>query len=88
MNCYIISYDLRQPNRNYDELIARIQSQGKWGKILESLWIINTNKSAIDLWNDLWSTMDENDWLFVVKSWWEAAWKNTICDDAWLQENL
>ena len=40
--CYIISYDLMAPGKNYELLYNTIKSYGTWGKITESCWIIVT----------------------------------------------
>lgn len=88
MSCYIISYDLRKPGRNYNSLYEAIKSYGTWAHILESLWAIVTTKSAVEIRDHLLQHMDANDGLFVVKSGTEAAWRNVICRNEWLKEEL
>ena len=63
---YSISYDLRQPGRNYDDLYDAIKSAPGWAHAMDSLWFISTNES-VDVWSDrLRQVIDQNDWLFVV----------------------
>ena len=88
MACYIISYDLCKPGRNYDELYKAIKSYSTWGHINESLWAIVTESTAVQIRDHLLKCLDSNDRLFVVKSGTEAAWRNSICKSEWLKENL
>ena len=61
-----ISYDLRQPGRDYDELYETIKSAPSWCHAMDSLWFIRITES-VDSWsNKLRNAMDGNDWLFVV----------------------
>lgn len=88
MPCYLVSYDLRSPGRNYEELYNRLKSFRKWGKITESTWAILSESSAVQVRDYLSYVLDENDRLFVVKSAGVAAWKNTKCSSDWLKENI
>jgi hypothetical protein len=83
-----ISYDLRKPGRNYNDLYDTIKSAPSWEHAMDSLWFIKTNES-VDVWSDrLRQVMDQNDWLFVVditgknRHGWmkKSIWK-------WLEEN-
>lgn len=40
--CFIVSYDLRSPYRNYTGLYVALKSYSAWGKITESTWAIIT----------------------------------------------
>ena len=87
MTCYIICYDLRN-DRNYESLHKEIKSYSKWGRINESTWAVVTNKSAVEIRDNLLKVIDNDDRLFVIKSGVEAAWNNSICKNQWLKENL
>ncbi len=87
MTCYIISYDLRG-KRDYDALYEAIKSYGTWANITESTWAVVTTKTAIEVRDHLSSAMDQDDRIFVVKSGAEAAWRNVICKNQWLKDNL
>ena len=76
MNKYIISYDLIGPNRNYDAIIKKIESYPISISVLESVWIVVTDKTSTVIRDDIYSVMDSNDKLFVAKLVGEAAWKN------------
>ncbi|MBN2424520.1 MAG: hypothetical protein JXB44_05815 [Calditrichaceae bacterium] len=88
MACYIISYDLRKPGRNYDALYDAIRSYGTWAKVNESVWAIVTQQTAVQIRENLDKHLDSNDRIFVIKSGIEAAWRNSICKNEWLKDNL
>lgn len=92
MKVYQINYDLRK-QRDYQPLYDKIQSYDNWAHPLESCWVIATNKSAEQVRNELASTIDADDGLFVTRLQGEAAWKNLNGDSAnkmtdWLKLNL
>ena len=84
---YIISYDLKNPGRDYTSLYEAIKSYKDWQHPLESVWLVSTMDSADDIYNRVKPTMDGNDLLFIselqvkhrqgwlAKSCWE--WINT-----------
>ena len=88
MPCYLISYDLRQPGRNYDALYAAIKAYKTWAHINESLWAVVTPASAVQIRDHLRQHVDANDRMFVIKSGVEAAWRLAMCRDEWLKEHL
>lgn len=88
MPSYIVCYDLRAPGRNYEPLYNRLRQYPNWAKVTESNWVLTTGWTATQIRDDLTGYIDANDRLFVVKSGIEAAWRNSICQDAWLRTNL
>ena len=65
MSAYIITYDLSQPGRNYDDLYARIKSYDAWAMITESSWAVVTEQSPVAVRDHLKPALDRNDKLFV-----------------------
>jgi hypothetical protein len=62
----LISYDLRTPGQNYDNLYKTIKSAPDCCHAMDSLWFISTNE-LVETWSErLKSRMDKNDYLFVV----------------------
>jgi len=63
---FIISYDLRKPDFDYDGLYEQLEAlEAK--HIQDSVWAVRSNYSAGQLWNVLWKHMhSERDRLFVV----------------------
>ena len=87
MVCYIISYDLVK-ERKYEKLYEAIKTYDNWAKITESTWAVITDETAKEVRDHLSQHIDGDDRLIVVRSGGEAAWKNTICSNEWLQKNL
>lgn len=80
MACYVVSYDLRNPQRDYDRLYARLSA---WGalQVLESVHLIASDQSSSsDLRDDLARYIDANDGLFVARLTGEAAWRSLNSD--------
>ncbi len=88
MATYIISYDLRKPDRDYESLYQAIRAYGTYAHIQQSVWAIVTEHNATQIRDRLSLYMDQNDRIFVVKSGREAAWRNVICNNEWLSERL
>lgn len=88
MATYIVTYDLRAPNRNYEALYEAIKEYRTWAHINESVWAVVTEQSAVVVRDYLMQFMDQNDSIFVVKSGAEAAWRGVLCKNEWLKEHL
>ena len=88
MACYIVTYDLRVPGRDYKPVYEFLKSHGTWAKITESAWAIVTTKSAKTIRDELKALVDSNDRIFVVKSGVEAAWSNSIGKNEWFKKHL
>ncbi|QTB26363.1 CRISPR-associated protein Cas2 [Lysinibacillus sphaericus] len=78
MDKYIISYDLIGPNRDYNAVIKRIGTYPASVSVLESVWIVMTDKTAPEIRNDISSVMDSNDRIFVARLTGHAAWNNLV----------
>lgn len=92
MKVYQINYDLRK-QRNYDELYKKIKSYGNWCHPLESCWIVVSDKTAVEIRDDLATTMDGDDGLLVTRLQYEAAWRRVNADhnsemSNWLKTNI
>jgi len=72
---YEVSYDLRNPGRNYESLWKRL---GEWGavRVLQSVWIIDRQTTAQQIRDDLQHHMDANDGILVTGLTGEAAWRH------------
>ncbi len=64
---YIVSYDLKKPDRNYEDLTNGLKSFGTWWHQTGSVWVIVTSKTTADVRDYLRQFMDANDKLFVVQ---------------------
>ena len=88
MNCYIVTYDLCQPGRDYTNLYLALKGFTQWGKITESTWAIVSDKTTVEIRDYLMRFVDSNDRFFVIKSGKEAAWNNVLANNKWLKDNL
>lgn len=90
---YLVAYDLKKPDRNYDDLISGLKSFGTWWHQTGSVWVIVTSKTTADVRDYLRQFMDSNDKLFVVqiqKNWAavgfstdEYNWIKNIPETSW-----
>ena len=87
-NSKIITYDLRNSNKNYEELYKKIKSYGTWAHICESVWFISTTDSCQTVCRNLMSVLDADDRIFVTESTGIAWWHNTICNSDFLKQHL
>ena len=87
-HCYIISYDLCSPNRNYDNLYSAIKGYSHWGKLTESTWAIVTTDTIVQVRDNLKMHIDNNDRMIVIRTGKEAAWTKVLASDEWVKINL
>jgi len=91
MSKYLVTYDLvgtSETSEDYKRLIKKIKSYPDWGKVQKSVWLIKSSNTATAVRDDLWSYMDSNDRLFIIKVTGTAAWRNEICERSWLKDFL
>ncbi|UFN48910.1 hypothetical protein LPC08_23420 [Roseomonas sp. OT10] len=94
MATYIISYDLMKEGDAYrtalKKLTDRIEStfSVRW-KPLFSYWVVQSDKSAKEIRDNLQQVIDSNDRLIVVKSARDAAWCGfSDAGNKWLRDNI
>ena len=89
MAVYSINYDLVNPGRNYDDLIAAIKTYSVWCHPLESCWLIKTEQTSSNIYDYLSKYLDSNDKILVMKASAPATWKgldNKVSE--WIKNNL
>jgi hypothetical protein len=78
-----ISYDLHEPGKNYDRVIAAVKSLGSWAKIHYSFWYVKSSLTAGEARDAIVRSMDSNDSVYVVDATNNvAAWHNIPDDSA------
>jgi hypothetical protein len=60
-----VSYDLRDRERDYDDLFEEIKQQGRWWHYLKSTWIIETNRTPRQVVDALEEILSKGDRLLV-----------------------
>ena len=73
---YLISYDLNEPGKNYDDLYEAIKnaSNGTWCKPLRSVYVIQSSLSAKQIYDKLSPCLDANDLILVIEVTKHAYW--------------
>jgi len=87
MTRYLITYDLNQPNQEYEDLYDAIKSYASYVHAMDSVWFIDTSDSVSDIRDNLKSYTSSNDELFISKI---SAWaSNNVDPDAtdWLHDH-
>lgn len=90
MHTILISYDLKKPGQNYQDLWDHLKSYGTWAKPVESVWLVKTSSSAETVRNDAIRHIDTNDKIIVIDVTSQAAaWKNLTSEvSSWITKNL
>ena len=87
-HCFIVSYDLCQPGRDYNALYNALKNFDNWGKLTESTWAIVSRNTTVEIRDFLMQFIDSNDRLIVVQSGKHAAWNQLLANNQWIKDNL
>ncbi len=89
MRSVLVTYDLRG-NRDYERLYAAIKAYERYARVLGSVWIVQTQRTAEHVLDDLARHVDGDDQLFVATLTGEADWKKNLSPKVleWLENNL
>jgi len=64
MKIYSISYDLKAPGKNYENLYQEIKKKS-WANPLDSNWLIKTDETADQIYSRLSKHLDKNDLILI-----------------------
>lgn len=67
MTHFFVTYDLSAPGRDYDRLFTYLK-QFAYAKPVESVWVIETFKTAATLRDEIKQYVDSNDKVFIMKA--------------------
>ena len=84
MAVILVTYDLRQPGRNYQPVYDYLK-RFTYCKGMESVWLLDTSTSTTQIRDDLQRLIDANDRVFAVRITREWGSVNYQCGD-WLNE--
>ena len=90
MNVYLVSYDLKQPGRNYTQLYQALQSAAGWWHYLGSTWLL-ASPLAIEQWQQqIRGAIDANDVFMIIRLERGVAYTGWLPPKAWewMQQNL
>ncbi|MBO1087805.1 CRISPR-associated protein Cas2 [Enterococcus hirae] len=88
MKSYIVSYDLNNSGKNYEDLISKIKTYSRWAHVNESVWFLKSDKGCVAIRDELLAQIDNDDSLFVAELTGVAAWHNVICKSQYLKDYL
>lgn len=90
MSVYQITYTLRKPERDYDELHDAIEAIGDSVHALDDCWFVETDKSASTIRDDLKDHVSLKDSIIVTKKSTDGiTWATTSAKEAgeWLEDH-
>lgn len=64
---YLITYELRKEDKDYNYLYEKIKSLGEWQRPLESTWFLDSELPISEIKRELENFMDGGDKLFISK---------------------
>jgi hypothetical protein len=78
-----ISYDLKNPDRDYEKIIAATKKLGNWAKIHYSFWFVKSEFTAEQARDYLVKFVDSNDSVYIADCTNNiAAWQNIPPDSS------
>ncbi len=89
MSVQLVTYDLVKPDRDYPKLFEAIKALGTWWHCIESVWLISTGLSSVQVRDALRPYVDGNDKLavFSLSGGCGTLGLNSECND-WLRTQL
>lgn len=64
---YLVSYDLNAPEQDYQKLINAICRYENSCRVLRAQWLIQSDKSAKQIFKELVAFIDSDDELFIYE---------------------
>lgn len=87
MHSFLICCDLNQ-EFDQEELINRIAGIGDSKQILSGVWVVVSDKTAVQIRDELAELLDTSERILIAQSGSVGAWKNILGENKWLAENL
>ena len=91
MPIHSVSYDLRAPGRNYEELYAFLKDSSDWCRPSESYWLVVRDESASRLRDKIQEVVDSNDVVLVITISTPTGWGSQAMSkelNAWFRKYL
>jgi hypothetical protein len=90
MSVVSVSYDLHQPGRAYEKIEEAVKGLAvSYGRILASMWLLETNYSPIEVFDRISAVLDANDSLVVGVFDQPAKWRGVHSSwNTWLPSKL
>lgn len=78
---YLISYDLRNPKKDYSGLLSELKNSPGWCHHLDSTWLIATSDTAYQIYHRLAVYIDDTDSILIIKV--TRDWSGWLPKEAW-----
>jgi CRISPR/Cas system-associated endoribonuclease Cas2 len=89
MTAILVTYDLNNSGKNYEDIEKILKSYTKWAKLATTTFIIITDETCVQVRDKVKGKIDSDDELLVVGlngNWATSNINKKISD--WLKENL
>src|SRR5947208_3217570 len=64
---YCVSYELRVAGKNYEPLYNELKKSTRWWHYLQSTWLIQTDETAVQVWQRLVAHVDQQDSVLLIE---------------------
>jgi hypothetical protein len=64
---YIVCYELKQPASSFEDLFDVLKSQSGWAHYIAAMWLIDTDKTAKQLYDDISGHLFDGDRVFISR---------------------
>lgn len=88
MNCYIVLYELNSLGNECEKLHNALRKYVRWGRLTENAWVVVTDKTHLQIIDELRIFIKPGERLLVIKNGKQAAWLNAMASSEWLSETL
>ncbi len=72
--CYVVTFDLKNPGLNQENLITVIKSFGSWARLNSCSYLISSHSSAVQIRDHMLKYMYQTDKIYVAHLYKESAW--------------
>ena len=86
-NTFIISIEV-STDIDLTDLISVVKMYKTWAHITQFTWAIKTSEKVKEIRDKIAEVLPKGSRIFVIKSGTWSAWKNVICSNDWLKNNL
>jgi hypothetical protein len=87
MTTFVISFDLGS-SFDQTDFFETLNSLGETQQATSSTWFLKSDKTAKEIRDLLALSMDSSERLVVLKSASPGAWRNVMCANKWLIDNV
>ena len=86
--CYIISFDLKNPGINHEQVTNTIKTAKNWAKLTSTSYLIVTEKTAAEIRDILIKALKTSDKIYIGQLDKSAAWLGMGVDISnWIRNN-